>query len=132
MTVRAPDPAELGVLADLWHDAWRDAHAEIVSPRLTALRTRDSFRERLERLLPATRVVGPLGAPTGFCAVKGDELYQLFVSAAARGSGAAAVMLADGEARLAAAGVTTAWLACAIGNQRAARFYEKSGWHLAR
>ena len=26
----------------------------------------------------------------------------------------------------------TAWLGCAIGNSRAARFYEKSGWHLAR
>jgi RimJ/RimL family protein N-acetyltransferase len=29
---------------------------------------------------------------------------------------------------LAAAGVGTAWLACAIGNARAARFYEKCGW----
>ena len=36
--------------------------------------------------------------------------------------------MADAEARLAAAGVVTAWLACAIGNDRAARFYEKSGW----
>jgi hypothetical protein len=33
--------------------------------------------------------------------------------------------------RLANAGVTTAWLACAIGNDRAARFYEKHGWHRA-
>jgi hypothetical protein len=24
-----------------------------------------------------------------------------------------------------------AWLACAIGNERAARFYEKRGWHRA-
>ena len=32
------------------------------------------------------------------------------------------------EARLAANGTATAWLACAIGNQRAARFYEKCGW----
>jgi RimJ/RimL family protein N-acetyltransferase len=34
----------------------------------------------------------------------------------------------DAEARLTAAGVQTAWLACAIGNLRAARFYEKCGW----
>jgi ribosomal protein S18 acetylase RimI-like enzyme len=59
---------------------------------------------------------------------KGDELYQLFVSAPARGSGVAAALIADAEARLAEAGVETAWLACAIGNERAARFYEKSGW----
>jgi len=36
-------------------------------------------------------------------------------------------LMADGEARLSENGVATAWLACAIGNERAARFYEKSG-----
>jgi ribosomal protein S18 acetylase RimI-like enzyme len=61
--------------------------------------------------------------------VKNDELYQLFVSAEARGTGVAAALVADAEARLFEAGVKTAWLACAIGNERAARFYEKCGWH---
>ena len=41
-------------------------------------------------------------------------------------------LIADAEARLIEEGVEVAWLACAIGNHRAARFYEKSGWHLAR
>jgi GNAT superfamily N-acetyltransferase len=72
--------------------------------------------------------VGNTGRPLGFCIVRGDELYQLFVSAGARGSGVAASLLADAESRLAQVGVETAWLACAIGNDRAARFYEKSGW----
>ena len=63
--------------------------------------------------------------------MKDDELYQLFVVAAARGSGAATALTADAETRLAASGVKTAWLACAIGNDRAARFYEKQGWHRA-
>jgi ribosomal protein S18 acetylase RimI-like enzyme len=63
--------------------------------------------------------------------LKGDELYQLYVSAEARGTGVAAALIADAEARLAAHGVRTAWLACAIGNDRAARFYEKSGWRRA-
>jgi ribosomal protein S18 acetylase RimI-like enzyme len=63
--------------------------------------------------------------------LKGDELYQLYVSAQARGSGVAAALMADAEARLAEAGVATAWLACAIGNERAARFYEKCGWRRA-
>jgi ribosomal protein S18 acetylase RimI-like enzyme len=97
-------------------------------PALLRLRTLANFRERLEAVLPAVRVVGPAGAPAGFCIVKGDELYQLWVAPQARGTGAAAALLADAEARLAASGVTTAWLACAIGNHRAARFYEKSGW----
>ena len=61
--------------------------------------------------------------------MKDDELYQLFVTARARGSGVAAALVTDAEARLSARGVTTAWLACAIGNERAARFYEKCGWH---
>jgi ribosomal protein S18 acetylase RimI-like enzyme len=72
--------------------------------------------------------VGPAGEPVGFCIVRGDELYQLFVSAPSRGSGVAAALIADAEARLSENGVATAWLACAIGNARAARFYEKSGW----
>ena len=49
----------------------------------------------------------------------------------ARGSGVAAALIDDAEARLAASGVDKAWLACAIGNQRAARFYEKCGWRRA-
>jgi ribosomal protein S18 acetylase RimI-like enzyme len=60
--------------------------------------------------------------------LKDDELYQLYVSAEARGSGVASVLMADAEARLGAAGYDVGWLACAIGNDRAARFYEKSGW----
>jgi GNAT superfamily N-acetyltransferase len=72
--------------------------------------------------------VGPRGAPVGFYLVKSAELYQLFVSAGSRGSGVAAALIGDAEARLAASGVETAWLACAIGNARAARFYEKHGW----
>jgi ribosomal protein S18 acetylase RimI-like enzyme len=67
----------------------------------------------------------------GFCIVKGSELYQLFVAAQSRGSGVAAALMAHAEARLSDNGVETAWLACAIGNERAARFYEKCGWHRA-
>jgi GNAT superfamily N-acetyltransferase len=49
-------------------------------------------------------------------------------TAEARGSGVAAALVADAEARLVAGGVEIAWLACAIGNERAARFYEQCGW----
>jgi predicted amidohydrolase/ribosomal protein S18 acetylase RimI-like enzyme len=126
--VRTAVAADVDPLARLWHDVWRETHQPLVSPDLARLRTLESFRDRLRAGLDAIRVVGPPDAPLGFCWIKDDELYQLFVSPELRGSGAAAALIDDAEQRLAAAGVGTAWLACAIGNDRAARFYEKHGW----
>jgi ribosomal protein S18 acetylase RimI-like enzyme len=128
MDVRAAEEREIDHLAKLWYEGWQDAHAEIVPAELRRLRSLESFRHRLEAALPNTRVVGPLGAPNGFCITKGDELYQIYVSAQTRSSGIAAALMADAEGRLTNSGVEVAWLACAIGNGRAARFYEKSGW----
>jgi len=132
MTVRPVDPGEIDPLAQLWHDCWQDAHAKLAPRGWAQARTLPSFRDRLVAALAETRVAGPVGAPTGLCMLKNDELNQLYVARAARGSGVAAALIDDGEARLAERGVTTAWLACAVGNDRAARFYEKRGWHRAR
>lgn len=131
MHLRIPETGEIDRLARLWHDGWQDAHADILPAELARQRTLESFVQRLAEALPRARAAGPIGQATGFAMVKDDEMYQLYVSAAARGSGVAAALLADAEARLAEAGVGTAWLACAIGNARAARFYEKHGWVLA-
>jgi ribosomal protein S18 acetylase RimI-like enzyme len=57
-----------------------------------------------------------------------EELYQLYVSPAGRGTGLAVLLESDAVAAIAARGARIAWLACAIGNERAARFYEKTGW----
>ena len=127
--VRDAHESELDELATVWYEAWRDGHEALVPAELTRRRTRERFRDRLQAALAEVRVAGPLGAPVGFSMLKGGELYQLFVSARARGSGVAAALIADAEARLLARGVETAWLTCAIGNDRAARFYEKCGWH---
>jgi GNAT superfamily N-acetyltransferase len=129
MVVRAAEETEIDHLAKIWYDGWHDAHAQIVPAELTRLRPLESFRDRLRAALSNVRVVGPSGEPLGFSIIKGNELNQLFVSAPSRGSGVAAALMADAEARLSENGVATAWLACAIGNQRAARFYEKCGWH---
>lgn len=130
-TTRTPGPSEIAALAQLWFDGWQDAHAAVLPAALARLRTRQSFADRLSAMLADVRVIGEPGAPLGFCAIRHDELDQLFVAPAGRGRGVAAALVADAERRLAADGVATAWLACAIGNHRAARFYEKCGWHLA-
>jgi GNAT superfamily N-acetyltransferase len=131
MQVRAAEEDDVEALARLWWSGWRDAHLDILPEELARLRTLDSFRERTRLALADVRTVGPVGAPVGFHLLKGDELYQLYVAAEARGSGVAAALIADAEARLRARGVDVAWLACAIGNARAARFYEKAGWRMA-
>jgi len=121
--------AEIDRLAHIWYEGWQDAHARILPEELARVRTFESFKDRLRAALDDVRVAEVSGEPVGLCMVKGDELYQLFVSASARGTGVAADLVADAEARLAEAGFETAWLACAIGNERAAKFYEKRGWH---
>lgn len=128
MKVRTAEEAELDQLASIWHDGWQYAHARILPTELARHRTLESFRHRLHTAFPNVRVAGSPGQPLGLHIIKDDELDQLYVSAGARGSGVAAALLADAEERLSAFGVRSAWLACAIGNKRAAKFYEKHGW----
>ena len=132
MQIRPAEDADLAPLAHLWWSGWNDAHAAILPEALARLRTLESFEDRLRAALPDVRAMGPPGGPLAFHLIKDDELYQFYVSEAARGTGVAAALMADAEAALAARGVETAWLACAIGNARAARFYEKSGWRMTR
>jgi len=128
MDIRPAGEADIEALAQLWYDGWQDAHAHLLPLELCRLRTRESFAQRLREALDHVRASGLQAQPTGFYIVRTDELYQLYVSAQQRGVGIAAALIADAENRLIASGTETAWLACAIGNNRAARFYEKHGW----
>lgn len=131
MLIRSADETEIDALATLWHQGYLDAHEHILPAELTRARTPESFSRRMREALAEVRVAGPVGAPLGFHLLRTDELYQLYVARESRGSGVAAALMADAEARLAERGVEVAWLSCAIGNDRAARFYEKSGWRRA-
>lgn len=131
MSVRPAQIMDFAPLARLWWQGWRDGHTAHVADALVARRTQESFIDRLAVALPHVRVVGPVGAPLGFHLVKGDELNQLYVDEDSRGTGIAALLMADAQDRLLEAGITKAWLACAVGNLRAARFYEKAGWSRA-
>jgi GNAT superfamily N-acetyltransferase len=126
--IRDAQLSEIGQLAKIWFDGWQDAHARILPAELARVRTLQSFEERLRAASTGVRVAGVVGGPVGFYFLNGAELYQFYVSSNVRGSGIAVVLMADAEARLRERDVHTAWLACAIGNDRAARFYEKCGW----
>ena len=126
--IRPGQVADIEALATIWYDGWRDAHLGIVPEELIRARSRASFAPRLRQALNEVRVAGPVGAPDGFVMLKDDELYQLYVAASARGAGVARALIADAEQQIARRGHARAWLACAIGNSRAERFYDKCGW----
>ena len=128
MTIRDASADDLEALTDLWYDGWRDAHVAIVPADLTALRTRENFYARLAAALADVRLADAGSAPAGFYLLRDAELNQFYIAPASRGTGLAARLIADAETHLSARGIRVAWLACAIGNDRAARFYEKSGW----
>jgi GNAT superfamily N-acetyltransferase len=126
--VRSAVEVDIEPLAAIWLEGWHDAHASLFPPEVARHRTLENFRARLHAGLSAVRVAGDPGDPVGLCIVIGDELNQLFVAPRARGTGTAAALVADAERLIRAGGAETAWLKCAIGNDRAARFYEKCGW----
>lgn len=121
-------PSELPAVAQLRHDAWHETHAPYVPAELIALRTAPDFLRRLNDMGDGARTIGAPNAPLGFCAIDGDQMDQLFLAPAARGTGAAARLLTDAEDRLRAAGCTVAHLDCLKENAPAIRFYEKAGW----
>lgn len=129
MTLRPARPEDMAAVADIWHRAWHVAHPGHVPDGLTAGRTLEAFHARTPPRVADTTVAEVDGRVVGFSMVDGDELEQLFVDPDLHGSGIAGPLLADGEARIAAAGHDVAWLAVVVGNARARRFYEKHGWY---
>ena len=128
MDLRPAVPDDAPAVAAIWHAGWRDAHLGNVPDELLAARTEASFHERAPQRLADTTVAVVDGEVAGFVMVVDDEVEQVYVDGAHRGSGVAAALLAEGERRVAAAGHHDAWLAVVAGNGRARRFYERQGW----
>jgi len=115
-------------IAQIWYDGWRDGHLDNVPDDLVAVRTRESFWTRAPNRIPDTVVAVVEGVVAGFVMVVGDEVEQVYVSSAHRGTGVARALLTDAERLVHANGHERAWLAVVAGNARARRFYERSGW----
>ncbi len=126
--IRKAADADIEALTDLWWEGWRDAHLHIVPQYLSDLRTRANFRARLIKRIDGVWLSGELGEPLGFHFIHGDELDQFYVARQARGTGLATRLMLHAESIFEGRGILRPWLACTVGNARAARFYEKSGW----
>jgi putative acetyltransferase len=128
-SIRPAGDADMAAVADLWHEGWHAGHAGHVPEGLTEVRTLEAFHARTPaRVSDTTVAIDDSGELLGFVMVVGDEVEQVFVGPAARGTGVAGVLLASAEDQVAAAGFDLAWLAVVAGNARARRFYEKCGW----
>ncbi|GAB7039482.1 MULTISPECIES: GNAT family N-acetyltransferase [Catenuloplanes] len=126
--LRPAVPADVEAIARLWHRGWHDGHVGSVPEALVAVRTPESFPPRVTDRLAHITVAVDGDEPAGFIMVAGDEVEQVYVAAAHRGTGVAGMLLAEAERQVAAAGHDTARLAVAPGNARARRFYERQGW----
>lgn len=126
--MRPATAADAPAVAIIWHRGWRDGHEGKVSDELVSARTEESFRSRASRRVADTTVATVGGAVAGFIMVADDEVEQVYVAEAHRGTGVAAALLARAEEIVAGNGHDEAWLAVVDGNARARRFYERNGW----
>jgi GNAT superfamily N-acetyltransferase len=126
--LRAAEDADAGAVGRIWAAGWLDGHSGLVPEALVAVRTPESFLERAADRVGDTTVALAGDDVAGFFMIEGDEVEQVYVDAAHRGTGVAAALLAGAERAVAGAGHDVAWLAVVAGNARARRFYEKCGW----
>jgi GNAT superfamily N-acetyltransferase len=126
--VRRASPGDVDAVARIWHIGWGDGHAGHVPPELVRHRNLEQFVVRTRQRLECTWVAESRDQVVGFVVVKGDEVEQIYVDRAARGTGVAAMLLHKAEAEVRSAGHRRAWLAVVAGNQRARSFYARLGW----
>ncbi|MFT4028666.1 MAG: GNAT family N-acetyltransferase [Protaetiibacter sp.] len=126
--IRPACPGDAERIVDIWASGWRDGHLADAPPELLAHRSREAFVPRVAAAIDRTHVAEVDGTIAGFTMVHGDEVDQLYVDAAFRGTGVASRLLADAAIRVRAAGHPVPWLAVARGNARARHFYAREGW----
>ncbi len=125
--IRKYRPEDSAEVVQIWNQGWHEAHAAITPADLVAQRTPETFKVRLKRHAASTWVAEAEHI-IGFFMLEDDELEQFYVAPEGRGAGVAKRLIEAAETELGQRGYDRAWLACAIGNDRAARFYEKMGW----
>ena len=128
LTLRRGGPEDATAMAEIWESGWRDGHVGLVPEELAEVRTEQSFRDRATERVGEATVAVVEGAVAGFVIVADDEVEQVYVSAAHRGTGVAHALLEGAELQVRANGYESGWLAVVAGNARARAFYEREGW----
>ncbi|MEV0849735.1 GNAT family N-acetyltransferase [Streptomyces sp. NPDC049954] len=128
LELRPARPGDAEAVADIWYHGWGDGHRGNVPAALVEARPRDSFDVRAAQRVKDTVVAVVDGRVAGFVMVAGDEVEQVYVGAAHRGTAVAPALLSAAEDLVARAGHRRAWLAVVAGNARARRFYARRGW----
>ena len=128
VTIRPARAEDARDVAEIWRLGWQDGHLGLVPQELVDVRTEASFAKRASERIADTTVATVDGTVVGFVMVDDDEVEQVYVAAAARGTGVAKALLDDAERQVRANGHGKAWLAVVAGNARARAFYERAGW----
>jgi GNAT superfamily N-acetyltransferase len=128
VAIRPAEGRDAEKIAEIWHLGWHDAHDGHVPSELVEIRTEASFLDRAPRRISDATVATVDGDVAGFVMVVDDEVEQMYVSAAARGTGVADGLMQEAERQVRESGHAKAWLAVVAGNARARRFYERAGW----
>ena len=126
--LRSAVPGDSDDVAEIWRLGWRDGHEGLVPQELVTARTDESFRTRAAERVADTTVATVDGVVVGFVMVVEDEVEQVYVATAQRGTGVAQVLMAEAERQVRMNGHPGAWLAVVAGNARARAFYERAGW----
>lgn len=126
--IRPARDEDAGAVAEIWRVGWHDGHDGLVPQELVDVRTPESFRERAADRVADTTVATVDGEVAGFVMVVEDEVEQVYVSGAHRGTGVAPALNTEAERQVRANGHGKAWLAVVEGNARARAFYERVGW----
>jgi GNAT superfamily N-acetyltransferase len=126
--VRPAGDGDVTSIGALYHRVWHDTHGPHMPPAERARRDEEDFRGRIRELMPNVVLSQDDGYIIGFAAWSSSLLGQIYVESAYRGTGVAERLMAAAEAEMAAQGVHQAELHCLVGNERAHRFYERSGW----
>lgn len=128
LRIRPAEETDVPEVARVWRAGWLDAHVGEVPEALLAQRSEEYFTRTAEEMVGTTLLaVDDDGGVLGVALVHEEELFQLAVTAEARGRGVGQALVAAAEERIALTH-DRAELAVVPGNTAARRLYERCGW----